>query len=87
MKRIALIAVVALAIAGCYKHAERSETRGAGGFEVQTLFTHEGCTVYRFYDARTVYFVRCEDGKAFTNEEHMEGRTTVANEVHTEMVK
>ena len=87
MKRIALIAMLALTVAGCSKNAERTEIRGAGGFEVQTLFTHEGCTVYRFYDDRTVYFVKCENGSARTSEEHMEGKVTVQNSVSTETVE
>lgn len=87
MKRIALIAMLALAITGCTKDAERTEIRGAGGFEVQTLFTHEGCTVYRFYDDRRVYFVKCENGDARTSEEHMEGKVLIRNDVNTEIVE
>ena len=87
MKRIALIAVLGLAITGCTKDPERVNTAGAGGFQVNTLFTHEGCTVYRFYDARTVYYVKCENGSARTSEEHMEGKVTVQNSVSTETVE
>jgi hypothetical protein len=31
---------------------------------VDTLFTHEGCTVYRFLDLGYHYYVRCHDTPA-----------------------
>lgn len=50
----------ALAAGGCA--AEPVATRGTDNTEVSvdTLFTHEGCTVYRFEDSgRQHYFVKC----------------------------
>jgi hypothetical protein len=32
--------------------------------EVQELFTHDGCTVYRFRDWTYHYYVRCDGRKA-----------------------
>jgi hypothetical protein len=58
MKHIVLIALVAL-LAGCSKQAETSTAVGAE-FVVDKLFTHEGCTVYRFYDGGTTrYYTNC----------------------------
>lgn len=54
-----LLAILAIAVlSGCSKPAE---TRTAVGreFVVDKLFTHEGCTVYRFYDGGTRYFTNC----------------------------
>lgn len=31
----------------------------AGNFEIEFLFEHDGCKVYRFNDGRTVYFSDC----------------------------
>lgn len=55
-----LLAVLALTvIAGCSKPAETSTAVGAE-FVVDRLFTHEGCTVYRFYDGGNArYYTNC----------------------------
>lgn len=58
MKHLALIALVALLV-GCSKQAETSTAVGAE-FVVDKLFTHEGCTVYRFYDGgNSRYYTNC----------------------------
>jgi hypothetical protein len=46
-----------LALVACQKASEQAIT--SGEFKVEKLFTHEGCTVYRFYDDRTVYYTNC----------------------------
>ena len=48
----------ALALAGCGQAESQEE---AGDFTVAKLFTHDGCTVYRFRDGYMRYFVRCEN--------------------------
>lgn len=63
---LALGVVAALALAGCdvppRDVPESKET--AGTFTVERLFTHDGCTVYRFRDnGDRRYFTRC-DGAA-----------------------
>lgn len=60
MTRLAILIISALALAGCYKQSESSAHAGVD-FEVDRLFTHDGCTVYRFWDgAGRRYFARCE---------------------------
>ena len=55
---IAALLLVA-ALTGCAREAEKSSTAGRD-FQVDTLFTHEGCTVYRFHDeGRARYFTNC----------------------------
>jgi hypothetical protein len=58
MKKILILAAI-LALAGCGKPAETSTSVGRE-FVVDTLFTHEGCTVYRFVDhGNARYFTNC----------------------------
>jgi hypothetical protein len=58
MKRILVLAAI-LALAGCSKPAETSTSVGRE-FVVDTLFTHEGCIVYRFNDGgNNRYFTNC----------------------------
>ena len=55
-----MLSLAALAmVAGCEKPAESVAHTGAG-FKVERLFTHDGCTVYRFRDSYNRYFTRCD---------------------------
>lgn len=53
--------LLCLLLAGCNQPAETKQ-RVNPNFEIERLFEHEGCTVYRFHDSRAVYYVRCRDG-------------------------
>lgn len=64
MKSILLLITVFVLI-GCNKPSQ--ETSSIGEFEVEKLFTKDGCTVYRFFDNRMVYFTNC-DGSTSYNE-------------------
>lgn len=59
MNKILFAILLLAALSGCGKPAE-SSTRVGRDFEVERLFTHDGCTVYRFNDYYTRYFTRCE---------------------------
>lgn len=62
MRRIALALALLAALTGCAekKAAEASSAAGVE-FSVDRLFTHDGCTVYRFSDAGHLrYFTRCD---------------------------
>lgn len=65
--RVTAIIVTAIALAGCGERpVERTSTNNAA-IKVDTLFTKDGCTVYRFEDAgRYRYFVRCDTGQSRT---------------------
>jgi len=66
MKLILALAIT-LAIVGCSKPAETSTSVGRD-FVVDKLFTHEGCSVYRFSDGGyNRYFTNC-NGSANWNE-------------------
>ena len=62
MKTLVSILVVAASLAACSKPPEASTSAGKE-FVVEKLFTHEGCTVYRFSDDRTVYYTKCGEEK------------------------
>ena len=60
MNKKIMLSLAALAmVAGCEKPAESVAHTGAG-FTVERLFTHDGCTVYRFNDYSKRYFTRCD---------------------------
>ena len=60
MTKKIMLSLAALAmVAGCEKPAESVAHTGAG-FTVERLFTHDGCTVYRFSDSSKRYFTRCD---------------------------
>lgn len=58
MKYITII-LFAVLLSACAKQAETSVVAGKD-FTVETLFTHEGCTVYRFNDVTYKYFTNCQ---------------------------
>ena len=60
MNKKIMLSLAALAmVAGCEKPAE-SVAHTRAGFTVERLFTHDGCTVYRFSDPSKRYFTRCD---------------------------
>ena len=65
MKKFLTVLAV-LALTGCGKPAETSTSVGRE-FVVDTLFTHEGCTVYRFVDhGNSRYFTNCQGSTNWT---------------------
>lgn len=84
MKPFKLSCVLAVVLsvllcAGCENDPERSATTSNGTIKVDTLFHHEGCTVYRFYDSRTVYYAKCEHGNAQTMYQENCGKNCTRN--------
>lgn len=80
----ALLALGVALLSGCKNQAE--ETRAVGrGFEVERLFEHEGCTAYRFYDYRTVYYVTCRGGRVTTDSSYWQstGKSGYMVDVYT----
>jgi hypothetical protein len=65
MTKTLIILAVALLV-GCGKPAETSTSVGRE-FVVDKLFTHEGCTVYRFTDhGKARYFTNCQGSTNWT---------------------
>ena len=70
MKRISM-SVVALLLTGCMGEAE--QTTKIRDFKVDRLFTHDGCTVYRFSDNGFFrYFTNCTGSVSWSNKDHKE---------------
>lgn len=69
MKKIIAIALVAIALAGCKERLPLSSaTTNNRDYEAAKLFTHDGCTVYRFYDYGNYrYFTKCEHADSATS--------------------
>lgn len=62
MRKIILMLAAVVALAGCEQVPPQTPAASkitGNGYNVQQLFTHDGVTVYSFYDrqqGRTVYF-------------------------------
>ena len=75
-----ILVLVAVLLTACNKEPEASQAVGIG-FKVETLFTVDGCTVYRFSDAGYKYFTNCKGttswqencGKACTRDVNIGG--------------
>lgn len=85
MTRLAIITL--LALAGCNGKPEEA-TRISEDFTVERLFTHDGCTVYRFKDAGARYFTNCQGGTSWTTR-HGNGKSshTKQHEIPTEVAR
>lgn len=53
-----MVTLAALALTGCEKKAVE-KTEHSGDWEVEKLFTVDGCSVYRFYDGNWIYYSSC----------------------------
>lgn len=75
--------IAAALLAGCGKEATIRERTNNVDIVVDTLFTHDGCTVYRFHDARTVYYAKCVGSNANVTYSTSNGKTTTTHDVPT----
>lgn len=58
MSRAAVL--VALCLSACIERGPAKSTSVADSYEVERMFDHDGCAVFRFRDTgRYHYFVRC----------------------------
>ena len=81
MRNLILVAALAaVALTGCMKDTTPMEAHySPNGIEVQTLFVNNGCTVYKFYDNRYVYYADCK-ASVSTDEQHSCGKGCVSND-------
>lgn len=67
MNKFLVAAVITLSATACMKQPEEA-SRAGNDFTVEKLFTHDGCTVYRFEDGTHYrYFTNCK-GRTEWNE-------------------
>jgi hypothetical protein len=59
-----LACILAAPLFACVEPAVATAPSNNANIEVDTLFTHDGCTVYRFHDGTYHYFVRCRDAQS-----------------------
>ena len=64
VRPLALLLVCLLT--ACYKAPVATTGTDNAEIKVERLFDHDGCTVYRFSDGGTRYFVKCRDGSTRT---------------------
>lgn len=71
-----LICIAAVFVfAACTKEGEGPARASNDRFDVQRLFTADGCTVYRFFDAGNFhYFVNCPGGGVSTRQSYQCGK-------------
>lgn len=63
----ATIIILAVLLAACDKPPVNTTSTNNPQVPVSTLFTHEGCTVYRFNDGgKSHYYTRCDGGTVST---------------------
>ncbi len=55
-----LVAFLSLSAFGCMQPAMQVHGTDNANIEVEQLFTHDGCKVFRFRDGGYHYFVRCD---------------------------
>ena len=78
MSRI-LPGILLLLASGCATHIPLHEGKSQNNktYEVDYLFEHDGCKVYRFYDrGNYVYFTNCR-GEAIVKTDSTEVRNTI----------
>jgi len=59
--RLIALSLLAMVCSACLTPTApvASSASSNSSIEVETLFTHDGCTVFRFFDAGYHYYVRC----------------------------
>jgi hypothetical protein len=64
--RLIALSLVATVCSACLSATAPVATSPSNNsnIEVQTLFTHDGCTVFRFFDAGYHYYARCDGAHA-----------------------
>ena len=67
MKHLLTIALLALALAGCERHPQETAETSNTDYQIELLFEHDGCRVYRFSDGGHRYYTHCHDGQGRTD--------------------
>jgi hypothetical protein len=78
-KPILFSAAIVTMLAGCSGPAEQTTTPSNPEYRVERLFTHEGCTVYRFRDNGTKHYVTCDNRHTSTNWTELCGKGCARN--------
>lgn len=80
MKKVLLALAVIATVSSCKEMLKEEIQTDNQNIKVQLLFEHDGCKVYRFYDARWVYYTDCSGSTAWLEKQ---GKNYVPEEVQT----
>lgn len=74
--------MVLLILTGCEKQPISSQQTDNVNFQVDLLFSKDGCNVYRFYDqGRSIYFVKCDNGNLQTQSTFSCGKNCIDRDI------
>lgn len=72
-KQLLFIIIALFAFTSCYNEAK--ETTNRGDFQLELLFEHEGCKMYRFRDGmRCIYWSNCTGNTEYRHGKHGQNR-------------
>jgi uncharacterized lipoprotein YehR (DUF1307 family) len=80
LKTILVASLLTVGLAGCSREPVNRQATDNSNIEVDRLFTKDGCTVYRFYDNRSVYFVKCNGGDSQTQYSYSCGKNCITTD-------
>lgn len=76
--------ILTMMIAGCAQDPVGMAGTDNPNVPVSKLFTNEGCTVYRFFDAGHYhYYVTCDNGAQHVSEHIQQGKTSRRHDIPT----
>lgn len=71
--KVSILILLAL-LMGCESKSLEKQKTNNQKYEVDFLFEHDGCKIYRFYDrGSSRYFVKCANGDSKTISTHTTG--------------
>ena len=89
-KKISLIAICSLGLFACHNDPISTIQTDNNKIKIDKLFTHDGCTVYRFLDGNYIYWVHCpnsgDESTMWTTEESC-GKSCVKTVYHSVITK
>lgn len=82
--RLILIAIL-LSIAGCENQAVGTSDTSNRQIQVDNLFSHDGCTIYRFHDGGYLhYYAKCDNSAEVTNRYSCGKSCTIEDSIRTD---
>lgn len=85
--KLTVLGLVAAALVGCAKDAERKEKTSNPNFKYEILFEADGCKFGRFKDAgKYIYTVVCPNGPSRAEYYRSTGKTTVREQSVTNTI-
>jgi hypothetical protein len=81
------LAVISLILLGCASDPVSVSSTNNKDIQVELLFVHDGCSVYRFMDdGHYVYYTVCDNSRSTTAWNENQGKTTIHRQVDTNYI-